>query len=120
MNFLNLKISRCNSEQISVVDIKAIDAINWTQLPAILEIDYLNFGGQEEYLLSFLSEQEKLRSFNYHRKNDALRFITGRAILRVVLGKLLNVNPSQLIIEQGENKKPVLKYPQAKLHFNVS
>lgn len=120
MQQLHLNISKLKKEQLNCVSISDIESVNWMQLPAILEVDYLNFEGQEEMLLSVLSEREKLRSFNYHKKNDSLRFLTGRAMLRKLLGKLLNIHPSQLIIEQGDNKKPVLKFPQSKLHFNVS
>ncbi len=120
MQHLNLNISTLKNEQLNWVSISDIEAVNWMQLPAILEVDYMDFEGKQDILLSVLSEQEKLRSFNYHKKSDSLRFLTGRAMLRKLLGKLLNIHPSQLVIEQGVNKKPVLKFPQSKLHFNVS
>lgn len=120
MNPLQLHIHKFNDRILQVLSIDDISSVSWQQLPLIIEINYNDFDGQEEKLLSDLSEHEKLRSFTYQKRTDALRFVTGRAFLRKIISRITGINAAEIVIGKGENQKPVLHYPQVPLNFNVS
>ncbi|RKR81215.1 4'-phosphopantetheinyl transferase [Mucilaginibacter gracilis] len=74
---------------------------------------------QMERFWSLLSAHERERANRYYREADKQRFIISRAVLRVLLGKYLNADPSLLSFKEGPNKKPYLN-GNATIHFNVS
>ena len=120
MNPLNIQIHKFNANPLKVISIADMTSIIWQQLPILIEINYNDFAGKEELLLADLSEQEKLRSFDYHKRSDALRFIVGRAFLRKAISRLTGIHAAEIVIARGANEKPELRYPQLPLNFNVS
>lgn len=120
MQPLQLHIHKFNDRPLQMLSIQDIYDVSWKKLPLLIEINFKDFEGHEEKLLADLSEQEKLRSFTYQKRSDALRFITGRAFLRKVISRITGVNAAELVIGKGDNQKPVLEYPQVPLNFNVS
>lgn len=120
MNPLQLHIHKQEDNALTWMSINDINAITWHNQPLIVEIDYKDFAGMEEVLLSELSEQEKLRSFNYQKRQDALRFVVGRAFLRRIISRFTGVHAGSVVIAQGQNLKPELRYPELPLNFNVS
>jgi 4'-phosphopantetheinyl transferase len=70
---------------------------------------------------SVLSIEEKQKATNYHREKDKNSFITSRGTLRFLLGNYLAINPGDIEIHSGANKKPLLKnISNHHLHFNIS
>lgn len=49
-----------------------------------------------------------------------MRFIVSRSSLRLLLGRYLKIQPRDIEFSVGPNKKPYLKTPAARLHFNTS
>ncbi|MDR5776815.1 MULTISPECIES: 4'-phosphopantetheinyl transferase superfamily protein [unclassified Caballeronia] len=66
-----------------------------------------------------LSPAERFRAKSYLRHVDAMRFVTVRAALRIVLSKLTNQDPESLIIENNEFGRPTLRTTVG-IDFNVS
>ena len=67
-----------------------------------------------------LSKDERQRAARFHFERDKNRFVTGRGILREILGWLLGAEPCELVFSQGFHGKPRLAKPVAGsfLHFN--
>lgn len=69
-----------------------------------------------------LSIDEKLRAKQFRFDKDRNHFITARGILRNILGKYLNVEPSRFEFRYGNNGKPALSktFGNGIIHFNLS
>jgi 4'-phosphopantetheinyl transferase len=75
-----------------------------------------------EQLVSYLSNDERTRAARFHFESDQSRFITGRGMLREILGWLLQVKPDELVFSYSANGKPRLVSPFGRrvLHFNLA
>ena len=69
-----------------------------------------------------LNPTEKARAERFQFQKHRDRFVIARGILRVILGRYLNVEPERLQIFYGAYGKPVLAdvHKENRLHFNVS
>lgn len=67
---------------------------------------------------SFLNAEERAKAARFHFEIDQLRSITGRGLLRWVLGQYLDLAPAGLSFELNERGKPRL--PAGDLRFNLS
>lgn len=81
--------------------------------------------GSAEPLSSFaatLSEVERERAQKFHFERDQNRFITGRGILRALLGSYLGMPPEKVNFIYGPNGKPALASlsDTNALHFNLA
>ena len=65
-----------------------------------------------------LSADERERADRFHFERDRRRFVTARGLLRVLLGRYLDVDPADLLFGYGPRGKPFLA--GAALRFNVS
>jgi len=71
--------------------------------------------------LGILDEAEKVRCARYHFEADRRKFILRRGVLRQLLGKYLNIEPSQLRYTTNEFGKPALDQCfGSSLQFNLS
>ena len=70
--------------------------------------------------VSSLSTDEAVRAARFHRSHDRELFVRGRAWLRRVLGRYLEVPPQDVRFVIGEHGKPALAAPHAWLQFNLS
>ncbi len=70
-------------------------------------------------LESYLDDDEMARADRYRRPEDATRYIAGRGLLRLMLGKYLDLSPKQLHFEYGAQGKPYLEHGNG-LQFNLS
>ncbi len=72
--------------------------------------------------LAMLSDDERARAAKFHFERDRKNFVTGRSLLRVILGQYLEIGPSQISLAYEERGKPRLSAPAgaAALHFNLS
>src|SRR5882757_105938 len=59
--------------------------------------------------LTLLTPDEVERANRFYQQKDRNRFIISRGILRHILGKYLNQEPSAIEFGIGENKKPHIK-----------
>ena len=80
--------------------------------------------GQVERLAKLLSEEEQVRAARFRRERDRLHFISGRGLLREVLGRYLAIAPDRVQLGYGAHGKPfVVPMPElqfADLQFNMS
>jgi 4'-phosphopantetheinyl transferase len=69
-----------------------------------------------------LSPDEKIRAEQYRFPDDVRSFIVRRGILRMLLGRYLNLAPGQIRLNYGKNGKPWVNEPsmRRKIHFNLS
>lgn len=75
-----------------------------------------------EELMPFLSEDERQRAGRFYWERDRHRFLTGRGLLREILGALLKVSPTSLVFSYGAFGKPQIIAPAGApaLHFNLA
>ena len=73
-------------------------------------------------LAQWLSPDELARLGRYRFEHDRLRFMTGRGILRILLGAYLELDPKQLIFDYGPHGKPHVNQEstQSPIQFNLS
>ena len=67
-----------------------------------------------------LSQDEITRADRFKFTRDRQNFTATRALLRILLGSYLTLNPQQLSFTYGENGKPYLCQGAAEMDFNVS
>ncbi|MBW4659459.1 MAG: 4'-phosphopantetheinyl transferase superfamily protein [Drouetiella hepatica Uher 2000/2452] len=79
---------------------------------------------QVERLAKLLSVEEQDRAARFRRERDRLHFISGRGLLREMLGRYLAIAPAQIQFGYGDHGKPfVVSAPELKLtdlQFNMS
>ncbi|MGC1394096.1 MAG: 4'-phosphopantetheinyl transferase superfamily protein [Coleofasciculaceae cyanobacterium] len=73
---------------------------------------------QVEQLTQILSEDEKNRASRFHFEQDKTRFIIGRGLLRLILGRYLKTEPDQLQFAYSLTGKPVVS--SSNVQFNLS
>ncbi len=73
-----------------------------------------------ELALAGINGEEITRASQFRFKQDATRWISFRAQLRVILGKALDLPPTEVPLLTGQQGKPLLAPPHAQLHFNLS
>jgi 4'-phosphopantetheinyl transferase len=71
-------------------------------------------------LSRILSPDEWIRAERFHFDRDRARFITGRGLLRTILGRYLDLPPRDLRFTQGPFGKPELTGVCSSLQFNLS
>ena len=71
---------------------------------------------------STLSMDEQERAGRFHFEPDRNDFVSGRGILRAILGSYLKIEPNQVHFEYGAFGKPILANQTAnsRLHFNLA
>jgi 4'-phosphopantetheinyl transferase len=74
----------------------------------------------------FLSPDERKRADRFRFEGPRIRFLAGRALLRVILGRYCNLPPERLRFHYGPNGKPELTPVEGArrkcgaLHFNLA
>ena len=69
-------------------------------------------------LWPLLNEEEQARAKRFYFDIHRHHFIVGRGLLRILLGKYLNLAPEKIVFAYGEHGKPYL--PNTTLNFNIS
>jgi len=109
----------------------SIDNIVWQEAPAdsfvlsatadIWRIPVSSDPQLLNYFKTILHPDELDRALRYHQEKDRRRFITSRAMLRILLGKYLNQQPGDIQFVIGSNKKPFVQNNGGiDLHYNIS
>jgi 4'-phosphopantetheinyl transferase len=77
---------------------------------------------RSEQLNRVLSEDERERAERFHFDKDRARFVYARSVLRVLLGRYLNVPPADVTFRYGRTGKPELSpaFHETNLQFNLS
>jgi 4'-phosphopantetheinyl transferase len=87
----------------------------------IFSVCFNDFWNISEKLFKNLSADEIKRAKRFHFENDKKHFIIGRGILRSLLGKFLNTEPSSIAFSYAKNGKPSIVIPaDNNLFFNIS
>lgn len=74
-----------------------------------------------ERLTGWLGEAEQRRLNGFVRAERRHQFVAGRALLRMALAELLQVEPSEISLTERANQSPLLKFPLApNLGFSIS
>ncbi len=73
-----------------------------------------------EAFTTLMSPDEADRANRYFYPKDKNRFIISRGALRIILSRYMNIPPTAVEFEIGENKKPHIKNNATGLHFNLS
>src|SRR5262249_14172187 len=73
-----------------------------------------------EALFTILSDDERDRARRYACQASRSRFVVGRALLRTILARYLNMTPCKVRFRLCPQGKPILDGPDTTLHFNVS
>ena len=74
-----------------------------------------------QQLVQSLSADEQVRAERFYFEQHRQRFIAGRGILRILLGRYLSVEPQQLRFDYTSSGKPALaKTGDSRLQFNLS
>jgi 4'-phosphopantetheinyl transferase len=73
-------------------------------------------------LFGLLSEDEQLRARRFYFQRDRVRFVAARAMLRIVLGDYLGLDPQRLFFRYGAWGKPSLggECDKDSVRFNLS
>jgi 4'-phosphopantetheinyl transferase len=74
----------------------------------------------ENAMRKLLSPAEWIRAERFHFDRDTTRFVTGRGLLRTILGRYLGIAPSEIRFSHGLHGKPELEGAQSSLCFNLS
>ncbi|MBW4672576.1 MAG: 4'-phosphopantetheinyl transferase superfamily protein [Desmonostoc geniculatum HA4340-LM1] len=77
---------------------------------------------QLQHLIATLSNDEIARAERFYFQQHRERFIAGRGILRSILGRYLNIKPSEVKFNYQQRGKPVLAetFADSGLEFNLS
>lgn len=71
-------------------------------------------------LFVYLSEDESQRMSKYHFVKDKQRYIICRGILRLVLSKLLQTSPQNILFSYNQYGKPSVQSENNRVYFNLS
>jgi len=72
-----------------------------------------------EALFNLVSNERKLRSKRFLRREDACRSVMGEALARYCIGIKENIPPESIIFKIGEHEKPYCELPK-KTQFSIS
>jgi 4'-phosphopantetheinyl transferase len=75
---------------------------------------------ESEQLAMLLSRDEQLLAARFQFARDRKRYIAARGMLRVLLGKHLDVSPAAVAFESGPHGKPQLADSSGPVNFNLS
>ncbi|MEO5913266.1 MAG: 4'-phosphopantetheinyl transferase superfamily protein [Luteolibacter sp.] len=73
-----------------------------------------------EFARERITPEERVRADRFHFAEDASRWTSFRAQLRVILGKALSLSPLDVPLILSEQGKPLLAPPYDEIHFNLS
>ncbi len=88
----------------------------------VWRIDLDQAEAQLQFLTETLSSDELSRAKRFYKEQHRHRFIAGRGILRVILGRYLGIEPQQLQFYYQSLGKPVLAdtFSDSRLWFNLT
>jgi 4'-phosphopantetheinyl transferase len=112
-----IKIHNCFLNAITWGDFSSCDFLQGNNVD-IWGINIPSNSHRVDYFSALLDPEELIRANRYLHLHDRHRFIISRGALRILLGKYLNILPSLVKFEKGENKKPYIK--NTPVFYNIS
>lgn len=112
---LGRKFERKVLKRSSQLNCKSIRTRNRIDVFVVRLDEFIN---NIELLMSFLSQDELLRSLSYKFEKDKCKYILRRSLLRIILSTYIGVSPNKLSFGYNKNGKPYLKNTQ--FYFNAS
>jgi len=108
----------CSSDVEHTTEYPAASGLNsgihlWTTVASKLGSSFKN--NQK-----ILSAEELNRAESFFSESLRLNYITAHAFLRNVLSYYIGVEPAEIVFKKDINKKPLIAYPPASVHFNLS
>jgi 4'-phosphopantetheinyl transferase len=92
--------------------------------PIVLQINrqVLRDHDYQRLLNEYLTAEEKRHQLSFYRQEDRQRYLLGRAGLRILLARLLDLDPQELLIQCTSHGKPVLAVDSIQFppEFNIS
>ena len=85
----------------------------------IWKIEYAAFSGEEEKIQRVLNNNEIARANKFHYPIDRKRYSVTRALLKIILGNVINKDPLDIDFTYNAHGKPLLKN-HTTVYFNVS
>ncbi|MGI4022454.1 MAG: 4'-phosphopantetheinyl transferase family protein [Janthinobacterium lividum] len=86
----------------------------------VWQIQISSFMANLNELKSLLQTQEMEKIKRYQQENDRNQRIISKAVLRILLGRYIGINPKEIRFQVDQHKKAVIENPFSSLHFNVS
>jgi 4'-phosphopantetheinyl transferase len=85
-------------------------------------VDLAAVGPEELRWQQVLSEDERVRAARFHFSRDRQRYVSSRALLRIILAAYLGAEPKELSFRYSDKEKPALAGAHAaqEIEFNVS
>jgi 4'-phosphopantetheinyl transferase len=85
-------------------------------------VDLGAVGPEESRWQQVLSEDERARAARFHFSRDRQRYVSSRALLRIILAAYLGAGPKEFSFRYSEKEKPALDgvYAKHELEFNIS
>lgn len=99
-------------KRASRIDRGVIDIWNWSLDRSVSEV---------ARLWDMLSPEETIRAAGFFRERDAMRFSTGRGMLRTILGSYLDMAGGSVVLKTNSSGKPeICPSMGSSLQFNLS
>jgi 4'-phosphopantetheinyl transferase len=96
------------------------EKLDWSTSELAVFRCYLpDFVASDSFLLAQLQPDEYDRSQRYHRPNDRRRFAYTRALLRLLIARYSQLQPTSIPLHLGQHGKPMLP-PELGKHVNVA
>jgi 4'-phosphopantetheinyl transferase len=85
----------------------------WAVQPAAVATAYERF-------FQLLSQTERARALRFHFERDRITHVVARGALRLILGRYLQLSPTELHFDTTRFDKPFITHPQTTMQFNIS
>jgi 4'-phosphopantetheinyl transferase len=84
-----------------------------------VDIWQFSLANQPIQALALLDNEEKARASRFYFERHQRRFTIARAMMRLILGRYLGIDPAKLVFSYNKQGKPYLTYPHT-IEFNLS
>src|SRR4051812_31797653 len=96
-----------------VPELTGEDVHVWSASPAV-------GGEQRSRLFALLTPEEQQRAARYLHQLSKEQYVVARGLLRILLGRYLDLAPTNVRFTSGPQGKPFLASASVGLHFNIS
>ncbi len=87
--------------------------------PSVVHVWRINLSTSIELEWSVLSPEEQARAQRFRFEPDRNRYVFSHGALRLLLGRYLNLKPTEIVFHRGDHGKPTLDH-DSDLRFNLS
>jgi 4'-phosphopantetheinyl transferase len=112
VNCLNLEITHWETVQPPDWEIQGL--VNIWRVPVLEDSKIIDWGRP------YLDPEENQRAQRFVQQQDRIRFLTGRAALRLLISMYTGSQPGEIEFGEGENKKPFIKNLPFAFYHNLA